>query len=566
MFLVALVALTACSMEDPEGMWPEKAPLSIDARIGRVETRAERSDSADLWSYVNFQTGDEMGFYSSSGKWESGSGNHPFINEELIFNEGEQRFTGPNGVEFSPTNINGSKVLMYFPYDSEMDDDGMTLRVTDPVSNDGILRCVDFLDAYELTVMGELAGNKTALFGSFQHAFAELIIMRGEGFDNPPEGMEKIKVYTQDPITNIKVVVETEEGWSCEPKLVYNANNQHNLDVEGAKEWEAWQGLNYGKTIDNTEGYEAWYVIIPTIGCEVGPKKRPGDRTIVNYIELYDNEGELQRVSSLRLSGANTKYVDATWRYPMLIAMKELVPTANPVNIVPWDDDVNLTDERKRGINNVTEFAEWVKAYNAYLIDNTQTEALFKYGDLYISDDETKIWHFYLLADIDMDAYYLYIAGKDEYNGTVVIPELKDILDGISTTYGSNGEFINHKVYNLSTTFIGTLSGNGELQSFDFIEPDVRPSGTMPVGIIANEISGGTINNCNIENGTLVHTEGPAGFVAGTMSGGVISNCVLEGSMVSASTATGNAARIVGTNPTGDAELKNINAQIIANN
>lgn len=557
--------LASCALEDGPEQGLRHTPLAIHANIGK-ETRALRSDSADQWSYVSFETGDKMGFYSPSGKWNGTNGNSPFVNEELIFNDEEQRFTGANGVEFSPTNIDGSKVLMYYPYDAKMDGTGMTLRTTKE-DDPNTLRCIDLLDDYELTVMGDYNGQKTALFGSFQHAFAELIIMRGEGFDNPPKGKEQITAYLQDGFTNIQIVPNTEDGgWSCIPKLVYDPANEHGLTEEQAKAWVAWQGLNYGKTKDNTEGYEAWYVIVPTVGCEVGEKKREGFRSTVNYIELYDNEGELQRVYSLRLSGANTKFADAMWRYPMLIAMKELVPTANPVNIIPWNDDVNLTDERKRGINNVTEFAEWVKAYNAYLIDQSSSvleEQLFKYGDLYIGAGDTKLWHFYILSDIDMDAYYSYISGQDGYSDQVVIPELRDILDGTSTTYGSNGDFLNYKVTNLKTTFIGTVTGTGQLQNLDFIEPDVRRSTTDPIGIISNNLAG-TITNCNIENGNLVNMQGPAGFVAGSMTGGTISHCNLEGSLISQGYAAGEAKGVVGQQPTGDSKLENINATIIS--
>lgn len=559
LFIIMVMIMGSCAYDGDEPNAYDPSPLTIHATIGKA-TRAIRSDSADQWSYVDFQTGDKMGFYSSSGRWDNGNGRNPFNNEELTFNETTQRFTAENGVEFSPSYLNGGEVMMYFPYSPEMSGEGMTLRTTK--DDETLLRCVDLVDDYDLTVMGA-SGNSSALFGSFKHAFAELILMRGEGFDRPPEGQEQIKVYLSEPYTNVKVTIDEENGWSANTELTFDENNPHHLDQESAKEWEAWQGENYGRTIDNVEGYQAWYVVLPTVGCEVGLNRRPGMRTTVNYIELYDNEGELQRVTSLRLSGANTKLLDAGWRYPMLIAMKELVPTANPVNITPWNEDVNLTDERKRGINNANEFAEWVKAYNVYLLDSSKTDELLKYGDLYINEDKTQIWHFYILNDIDMGAFYAYIEGKEGYESDIAVPQLLDILDGVSTTYGSDGKFINHKVTGLSTTFIGSIKGNGQLQNLDFTEPDVRRDSSSPIGIISNSLNG-IVTNCNIENGTLVNEQGPAGFVTGSMTGGTISNCNLEGFLVTKGSATGNAKGVVGEEPSGNYKLENINATIIS--
>ena len=118
-----------------------------------------------------------------------------------------------------------------------------------------------------------------------------------------------------------------------------------------------------------------------------------------------------------------------------------------------------------------------------------------------------------------------------------IIPQLNDVLDGISTTL-VDSKFVNHTIKGLSKTFINSMEGNGSLQNFDFIEPDVRneENSDAAAGIIVNTMESGSIVNCNIDNGTLFNPNGAAGMVAGTMSGGMINNCTLSGFLIAKET------------------------------
>lgn len=520
-------------------------PLAISADIsGSKATRAVTNEvgTADEWSYVDFAEGDAMGFFASGGKFTDGNyGEAPFDNQELIYTGGTggSNFRDPNGVSFSPSHMNGNEIYMYFPYTETITDEGgFELRTF--LNHNGeeldTARCIDFLSTRHLDILEATSGDKPALYGEFQHTFGELIIMRGEGFDNPPKISDdinewEIKAVLNIPVTGIQVEISTDGGWSCTPKLVYDPNIERS-DAK-AREWQAWLGANFYRTQEDKIGQVAWYVIVPTIGCQaqyVAP--RPGERTRVEYIELYDNDGNLQRVSSLLLSNGNSKYVDGGWRYPMEITMKELVPTANPCQIVPWNDDIDLTDERKRGINDKTEFEGWVKAYNAYLENDneTNTNALLKYGDLYINEDETKSWHFYLLSDIDLSAFE---------SGQPVVPVLKDILDGQSTVF-TNGRFQNHVITGLKAPLVGRLEGkNAMVQNFSFASPYVTygEAYSEPLGIIANNMEdSATVNNCRIISGTLYNPSGAGGMVAGTITNSSITNCTLSGFLISSST------------------------------
>lgn len=517
----------------------------------------EEKGKDDFWSYVGFTDNDEMGFYASGGNLSVGSdGKGEFVNERLTYKDGI--FKKSDGATFSPTHMNGSQIFMYFPYDENINIDadeenkntGMELRVIN--EKDNSVRCVDFLSSTSIEMEKTYDnGNSIALYGTFTHAFSELIIMRGEGFDEPPKGREQITVVLQQPVTHIQVKhTLNEDSWSCTPVLV---KDDATPDAD-AKKWVAWQGENYGKTEQDKVGKPAWYVIVPTLD---NPK------STVEYIELYDNEGNLLRVSSLKLDD-NTKNVKPGWRYPIEITMKELVPTVNPFRVVPWNDDVDLTDKRERGINNEAEFAAWVRDYNAYLLDRTNTaksDALLPYGDRFLdAEGNNPSWHFYLLADLDLNQPLPQDEDdtSSQLSNDVIIQQLRDTLDGIGTTL-VNSKFSNHTITGLSKTFIGTLASKGLLQNFDFIKPNIINSetSTVPAGIITNEIKDdGSVINCNIKKGVLVNPGGPAGMVAGTMSGGTIKDCTLSGFLVAETTANGDYAKIIGEDPTGNATLE----------
>ena len=528
--------------------YPDDAsPLVVYASINSVKnatSRAAKMTTHDRWSNVSFEKGDEMGFYSLGGNW---IGDGSFNNQRLEY-DGERFTDKESGVEFSPTTM--KDIFMYYPYEPEMNNVGLKLRI----SRDDTIRsrCIDLLSSKEIQLQGGEDG-KVALSGAFKHAFSELIIMRGEGFDSPPENRgsidyQRITAVINEGYTHVKVNLTTEDGkWSCTPQLYYLDDGQ-SLSKDEAKRWDAWKGGNYGVTTDEeegnktnegdkTDGMPAWYIIIPTPSS-------------VEYIELYDNDGYLQRVTSLRL-GNNSKSPESGWRYPMEITMKELLPTVNPYPIIPWEEGDNLTEERKSGINDETEFVQWVRDYNAYLKDKTdenKIKKLLQYGDKIVETDGNISWHFYVHADLDMDKYSSLLQEEDgETSNVAIISELNDVLDGISTTLVDR-KFINHTIKNLSRTFIDKMTGKGVIQNFDFIEPAVRKEeGTEPIGIIVNEMNGTSVINCNIEFGELNHLGGgPAGMVAGSIKNGKVEDCALSGFLIAESTADGSGAKIVG--------------------
>lgn len=567
-FSAIAIGLWSCVNDPYENRWPqgERLPLAIEMGLkGEAyapASRAVRSDSADMWSYVGFTDGDKMGFYASGGNWMEGNYANPFVNTELTYqtDEGTKKgqFRGPTNSTFEPSGMNSNEIFMYFPYSPTVATTGMPLRTP----NDGIQKCTDLLSSTFLVLQGVQNGAEMSLYGEFTHSFSELIIMRGEGFDDPPAGKTDITAVINNGITNFKLTYDPEaENWECVPSLVFDSSS--GLTQDQARRWEAWEGGRFGITDIDPEGKRAWYVIIPTL---------PNQLTTVDYVELCDNDGYYQTVTSLKLKDGNTKLVEPGWRYPMEITMKELVPTVNPFRIIPWGNNIDLTDQRTRGINDEAEFALWVRDYNLYLKDPENEDyitQLLNYGDRTTTEgSQESSWHFYILSNLNL-SNYLPLPPEDgsdtsdPYDYSIIINKLAsgDILDGISTAI-AGGKFMTFSITGLNKTFIGTL--NGRIQNLEFIEPEIIYESETPAGIIATTIEGGNVVNCTIDNGTLFNPNGPGGMISGSMNSGGVYNCNISGTLYSSSTSTSDFAnKLIGEDPTGTYNFEDNDVDVV---
>lgn len=544
--LMVVLLLISCSKEEATTISFDATPLTVVASIQGAEKstmRATRLTDDDRWSYSGFTVNDVLGIYSQHGDYDVKSGEGPLINMSVTCVESKNNagnFKQEDGKRISPSHMSANTIFMYFPYEKDMTDDenieAMGLELRTKIEGKDTLRCCDFLTSYSVNAEGLDNG---VLTGALQHAFSELIIMRGEGFDNPPESLgEKrwnMTAVMNEGFSHVKINVD-KDNWNCRPQLVYNDQDEY-------RRWGTWQGGNYSITVEDLVGEPAWYVILPTLD---------NYHTTINYIELYDNDGVLQQVSAIKLGGKKDKVLIPGWRYPIKITMNELGVTAIPIlPILPWNGDTDITYERENGIQSIADFRTWREKYITYIKgeDTNLKNDLLQYGDL-IKSGNQEIFHFYIPADLDFSEL-------TQEEGTPIIPELKDILDGVDTTV-VNYEFQNHKLSNLKTTFVGILSGNGTLQNIDFDEPIINLESSNKqeaVGVIVNSIEGGTINHCAITNGMLI-SKGPVGIVAGSMEGGIVQDCTLSGVIIgSESNATYN--YMIGTSPTGGAILQN---------
>lgn len=517
----------------------------------------------DQWSYTNFSDGDELGLYANTNKGRVSNLAMLFSVEQK---EGGDIFSfGPaDDPNFEVSSITGANIFMYFPYSENMPTEentalpGLELRTkkapyTDVTSIDGTWRCIDFLTSEGLdTSMAE----NGVISGNMVHSFSELIIMRGEGFNKPkvPDGISddpyKITVKLSNPYTHVKIKM-TANPWKCETVLANEENYTLNGQEIDTSIWEAWKGDNYGKTDEDPVGYEAWYVILPTVGND-----KSASRSRVEYIQLYDNDGVLQTVKDLYLSGANGyvhhspgNYLDRKWRYPMTISMQELVPTVFPFTIEPWNNG-NITNARTRGITqqNVEKF---VSAYNTFIQSNRTTEGdLAQYGDKIQISGGDYYWHFYILETVNLS----------NYKTNTVIPALQDVIDGKSSSAASPVT-----IEGLSVPFIGSMTNKYDsLHNLTFEHPFINLSrATTPSGVLVNSLNGGGIDNCTINQG-YISVNSSVGMFVGTMENAKITNSKASGVVVGTSS-TSSSGYLVGSSNYDNAFTNNNSTVVFSN-
>lgn len=451
---------------------------------------------------------------------------------------------------------------------------GLELRVKAP---DGSVRCREVV---EMNSANSTDLTKGIISGAVYHAFGELIIMRGTGFDKPVKRENgqlvpdsTIYVVLDTPITHLSVVsyLNTEyTRWTTKPfyKEGYIFDGKE-MDEEEACKWYAWKGTNYENDygVPKDDSVDAWYVIIPTVyqqNTNTSTNRlyttQYNKRPTVQEIVLYDNEGILQHVNSFTLKTSDTanptKQIAPRYRWPIEVAMTELGPTVRPVTIDKWDedrDDKDITDIRTSGIHDMEEYKTWAATYNSYISGGrTNPSGLEKFGDLI-----DNVWHFYV-SDFDFKGGTL----------PAEVTDLQDIIEGDNQFY--NVVWSN---LNLFTPIFNTISYRGGIRNIDFDHPFLNYEGDDPVGIFAKEISlvystgseEQTFENCNIYNGRVI-SNGPVGMLAGKINFGRFSDCEFTGDIIGDSTATTtppDPANLFGEEPKQKLTFNNIISKIM---
>lgn len=519
-WLVAVSMLTACDeqlSDFSQNYGKDEILVATIAGSESVGTRVMRS-SVDNWSYTRFDdVSDVIGFYSLYGNLDGPGGNGPFSNARMEYARGESTSSNPDdrywrGV-FRPVNMNydigliknePQNTFVYFPYDENMEKEGMELRRLD---DNGIYRCVDALAISKIT-----DDNEAVMSGSFNHTFSEIVIIRGYGFDEPKEGLDRIKVVTTLPYSHARVVdnpylSDTHPDWKIlEP---FYDPGYTTLTEQECREWEAWGELykdGNGKT------YPAKYVIIPTA--------INNGRSTVNYVELHDNNGTLHKVTTFGLMNNGDKRVSPGERYLLTVKLEGLVPTIYPFAITPWKEATSYTEERAKGINTSSEFMQFLLAYNLYnssgRAENAE-EDLKTYGDKYVTDgNDGKVvgWHFYINNDIDLSSLPV---------SNLNITTLCDTIDGRT-----------NKLYGIKAdkAFITELESKGCIRNLNITGLNVT-SGDAPAGGLIGQMTGGLVTGCNVDG--YLNATGAAGLAVGQLTAGTISNSSFSGLVVGAS-------------------------------
>lgn len=596
------LALLSCTTEhEPEVDQPKGVPAEIEVTINEMSqpmTRRNVDTSTDSWTTKSFGVNDRIGMLSTNGLATTGESNDPQANwlkndfMEYYQSAGSSSYRFRNDALVINTGLLTGKVgrYVYFPYTDEMpvplfaatnasngtdytyyyanpsyntnnikagsslakehlykEGEGLLLRT--PPGADGIVRCVDYM------YISNISLSNGALSGGFYHGFCEMIILRGSGFEKVHDDPRKNEIWVVLDYGHTRLTLtlyyDANSGqYSFRPRLWPSTSTsgkgswydedyikdgkKDGLTQEEAKRWQAWKGQDYIDSKDDLPvPREAWYVILPSAHSY--------SHTVANYIEIYNNDGQLCQVSNFDLyvnpdTGVADKQMRPGYRFAVEVMMTELGATARPVDISEWSDDDgmggeegnNITDVRTVGIKNAGEYAEWVQAYNEFIYnikgnqysrpsDKEELEKqsyyakLSPFGDYNFSDGR---WQFYITDDFTLDSSFPQIT------------ELQDLLEGVS-------QVSNYTISNLGGTLIGSISGpGGELRNLDFANLYVKATANTPTGALTNRLDGGTIANCNINNGTMVGGEGPIGLLCGTVNDGTVKNCSVSGAVI----------------------------------
>ena len=547
--IVITSVMTACndrfSDDDMQKRYGKDEILvaSIAGSAG-ADTRVAQS-VLDNWSFTRFsEVTDVIGFYSRTGNLDGQDGNGPFTNAPMEYARGEATNNRPDdrywrGV-FRPIDMNYdlalikndvSSTFVYFPYCETMEDKGMELRIKD---DDGIYRCVDALAISKVS-----ADDDAMLSGSFNHTFSEIVIIRGYGFDKPKPN-DRIKVVTTLPYSHAKVIDNGNDGhddWKI-LKPVYDESYEE-LSEQECREWVAWKGAPY--VDDNGNSYDAKYVIIPTAIS--------GDRSTVNYVELYDNNGTLHKVTTFGLMNTGDKRVSPNERYWLTIKLEGLVPTIYPFAITPWEETTSYTEQRARGINTAEEFLSFVIAYNRYNEYNRRVEdeeGLKTFGDRYDVAGEVG-WHFHINNDLDLS----------NLDMNINIPILCDTLDGRTKRLSG---------IKAEKAFITELQSKGCIRNLNISGLNVTNTGNSAAGGLIDMMTGGLVTGCTVDG--YLSAAGAAGLAVGQFTAGTISNSTFTGLVVGASSYSDDEyckeKGLVGEAPSGilPEMIKNVNTSL----
>lgn len=509
-----------------QGSDPNSNPNSREVTVlnitlgdyGEPSSRVVLDTETDGWSYLRFSTDrenpDRIGFYSLYGNRLAEDGNGSFINEPMLFKgystDRMASFTSDN-MDCDLTSVVWNKTAAYFPYTENMEESGMELRKEVAA---GSFRCEDLLFLSNISQGG--SQTVAGMTGNFNHIFSEIVIYRGEGFQNPSD--DEITIVLDRGVSHARLVdnryPDDRQGGQNSWKMIelfYDESNSHGLSETECQEWKAWKSPVAGDENENI-----FYVIVPTMFAD--------ERTAVKYIKIYDDFGELHYLSQLPLARDN-KLVNG-YKYNIEIKMEGLVATVNPFDITEWNEgegDTDITERHAVGISNPADLNKWAENYNAFKAGGGGEDiekTLSQFGDKIIGNDNSIHWHFYITDDI-------VIQPEDAaLYKNLKIENFDDILDGQHNT-----------ISNLlidGTGLFGTIGSNGRIINLHFDALTVENLTTGAAGGLAENISGGEISGCSID--ATVISNGPAGILAGSLSSAKVHGNSFTGLVIGKST------------------------------
>lgn len=515
----------------------------------KVNTRASYN-AYDHWSVSAFEVGDEVGLFAVSGQQNP-------IDDTLFDTEienGKMYCDGRTGnyyrfsngdIVVDPQTVHANYSIMYYPYFADMPAaynnaslPGLPIRRMD---TDGIEKCTDVMQTF---IYSKQTSNNTnsgwdpynyvnylpiasgVLQPKFYHLMTQIVVQRGSRFTSPKD--DRVWIVMKEPCTDVRITqTSPSSSFSYKLQALYDNgdefvelpdNDGQVIKINKHRVWQAWKG-------SDLNSQNSHYAIIPS--------------QEVSYILIQDSEGVWQRVTDFYLHFENkltSKEAIMGHRYIISVSMSGSNVLAKMLSIKDWNDGGQITDRRQRGINDKSDYMEWVSTYNSYVTerDPSYEEKLREFGDVVENQmtGETS-WTFYLYSN-------LHFKEGDSY----MIKSLDDTLMGASIN-------TNYVVSGLQSFWIDELGPKGRLESID-IEGlyiiDLAESEDSFTGGLIRKLEGGQLENCNLLNGILVSNKN-AGMLAGSVYGGTVKNCTFSGQVIGMGTARAPYKALFGLDP-----------------
>ena len=532
--IMAAVAV-ACSSDIDDAVTPKPRGVSyVEAYMEHwiyAQTRANRSTD-DGWSITSFSTGDAVGFFCNKGV------QNPDDPEDYSFSayNAKMSFEGANGTTYrfgsseivmDPSIVStGDYSIMYYPYSPDMpgpgeNKPGVLLRQLD--ERDNIEKCMDIYGTLHYSfengdgvISYKINVSNGVLSPKFYRFCTSIILQRGEGFENPND--PRIWIVMQNPHSHLTIKQLTQSGSKIyyDYALGYSPEESEEVMIDLMEEYGLQHDYEPDKklTANKYSVWQTWEGLDKKIYVTIPP------RQTVYYILIQDNNGRWQCVTDFYLYTIGNKTGSYGHRYTLKVQLQGLDVVARPVSVERWDDETNITDNRKVGISTFDEYSSWVRTYNTYTQnerDESYVDELKKYGDSTFNDatGERK-WTFYINDNIEFQ-------NNDAFP---TIKKLADMLEGSST-------YTNYRISNLRSTMIEELAAGGGFRALDLRDIYLvqRESDNAPFGALAGRMTGGTVSDCNILNGVII-SENAVGIIAGEVSGGELRNCTVSGNVI----------------------------------
>lgn len=483
---------------------PVPTVMSLD---GGTEAAASPAYESALTTKKVFSAGDEIGFFSEGGNVDAGL-DQGFSNFKLI-NEGKSFVSEAFHMDAGRLGY----FFAYYPWTEGIEkEEGVSVY-----EDEGRQKVRDFL------TMNATGQNEDFYKGTaFKHTFAIVQVRRGEGFEDFngdiylqfKKKVDKVwidmkgRTYVAAPYSSVKLIYSTAVEAKDRRLPTFP------LETSGDKLWEAMIPCI------PIEWWDAQNATSGGVTMEAVVLKEKETETVIP-VDNYKTFAAQYNASTI-VHGIRGSFI-----YTVVIKKIGLDIGVFPYTVSKWEE-AEIKETIGGGISSVEEYRSFVSAYNT----------LFKSGETYTDDQ---------IAEKVKGSDELKKYGTESEGKFTIF--LTDNLNFSVSEYnqpGQNGAHIDnlvipidgrsHTISNLRMTggLCGTLAASLKNLRFENIYV-VRPGGNSePIGLLADKLSGGTIEQCDVRNGWL-QGNGKVGAAVGTMESGIIRDCSFSGTMVGTS-------------------------------